>query len=252
MKKYFSVVFWLFIFKGVDAQPWKIKEQFKEAFYYDTSLLYHLTHQRGKCHIEVFTKADSSIKLFKFEVRESDHKKDGVFKAYYKDGGIFYTLLFKNGIAKHMTIDLPDSTLGRYTLDNFFFNGVHTAYYKNGNIKEYGYYKDNARVGDWIFYNSAGKVIKEGNYFGDYNKVLLDVKQKQIITLNRYLDTIKVAELTQETYDSLKQVLKQDWGLAFPVHLYFEHGNWKYYDDTGRLIKEEFYEKGKLISTITR
>ena len=36
------------------------------------------------------------------------------------------------------------------------------------------------------------------------------------------------------------------------IHLHFKTGLWKYYDDTGKLIKEEFYEKGKLIRTKER
>jgi antitoxin component YwqK of YwqJK toxin-antitoxin module len=252
MNRCFTIVCCIIFLNQSDAQPWKIEKQFKDAFFCDTSLIIHVTHQKGKSCIQVFDKEDTTIKLFEYEELESDHKKDGVFKAYYKDGGTYYTLLFKDGCAKQLTIDLPDSMLGRYTIDSGFFNGVHTTYYKNGNLKEYGFYKDNARIGEWTFFNSAGKVISRGSYLGDYNKILLNVTRKEIITLNRFLDTIKVGNLTQAAYDSLKQLMHQNWGVAFPLHLHFEEGNWKYYDDSGRLIKEEYYDKGKLIKSVSR
>ena len=34
-----------------------------------------------------------------------------------------------------------------------------------------------------------------------------------------------------------------------PYYQKQKFGRWKYYDDAGKLIKEEFYEKGKLIRT---
>jgi antitoxin component YwqK of YwqJK toxin-antitoxin module len=40
-----------------------------------------------------------------------------------------------------------------------------------------------------------------------------------------------------------------DYSFTFPIVIYFRDGVWKYYDETAKLIKEEFYQKGKLIKT---
>jgi antitoxin component YwqK of YwqJK toxin-antitoxin module len=39
--------------------------------------------------------------------------------------------------------------------------------------------------------------------------------------------------------------------LSFPIDLHFKDGKWSYYDENGKLTKEEFWEKGELIETIT-
>lgn len=230
------------------AQPWKIQNDFSLAFQsnYDNYKV-HRQDKGNKIYFVGFDKNDSLKKVFEFEMLANN--KDGWFNRIDTTNKESYSIFFEAGVAKRLSYTSTDRSVFTFTIDSNLLNGVHTIYYVNGNIKEYGFYKNNARIGEWRFYNAAGKVISAGNFLGDYNKLVYDVKRRKLITLNRYLDTVKVEPFAQKKYDSLKKVLKQEWGIAFPVHLHFKTGLWKYYDDAGKLIKEEFYEKGKLIRT---
>lgn len=250
MKNWLLMLLSLIVSNTLIAQPWKIKNDFSLAFQdnYENYKVYR--HEKGNkiCFVG-FDKKDSLKKVFDFEVLVGTDNKDGWFNRIDTTNKESYSIFFKDGIAKKLSYTSTDNSVLTFTIDSNLLNGVHTIYYANGNIKEYGFYKNNARIGEWRFYNTAGKVISAGNFLGDYNKLIYDVKRRKLITLNRYLDTIKIEPFAQKKYDSLKKMFNQEWGIAFPVQLHFKTGNWKYYDDTGKLIKEEFYEKGKLIRT---
>ena len=189
----------------------------------------------------------SSKKIFEFEKLANSNKKEGWFNRIDVNNRKSYGILFENGIAKSLSYIAPDSTVYIFSIDSNFLNGRHMVYYPQGNIKEHGNYKNNARIGQWRFYNVNGTIKEEGNYMGEYNELLYDANRGRLITVNRFLDTIRMEKFTQKQYDSLRIVLGQKWGTAFPVQLHFKDGPWKYYDDSGRLAKEETYEKGTLI-----
>lgn len=248
MKNYIITIILFALSKNLYAQPWKLIKDFGLAFQnsYDDYALY--TKAKGKkVYYMGVDKSDTTKRIFDFEMIAN--YKDGWFNRIDTTHKQSYSIFFENGIAKRLSYTSVDSSVSMFAVDSNLLNGVHTIYYANGNIKEYGFYKNNARIGGWKFYNVAGKVASEGSFLGDYNKLIYDVKNSKLITLNKYLDTLKVEPFTQNKYDSLKKSLKQEWGMAFPIHLHFKTGLWKYYDDTGKMIKEEFYEKGKLIRT---
>lgn len=223
------------------SQPWKVKENFKIAFLNDYSdYICDTILKAGKFYIQGFTKENSSVKAFDYEMSETSQKA-GYFNKYNEEGKIIFSLLFEDGTAKKLSVNFADSTLGKYTLENNLLDGVHTSYYSNGNIKEYGYYRQNAPTGEWRFYNEVGKVIAEGSYCGDFKKLLYNNQTKRLITLNQYLDTIKSELLTQQKLENLKKELKQSWGVNFPVNLPCMTGQWKFYDDRGKLIKKVVY-----------
>jgi antitoxin component YwqK of YwqJK toxin-antitoxin module len=235
------------------AQPWKIKDEFKVAFttQEDTNFIYQKVNKGNSCFIEAFSRANNKIKRFDYFVNISDGKKEGAFNFYDKEGKWYGTMLFKNNEPESFLIKLLDSSLAQYNINNTLFNGVHYSYYSNGNIKEYGFYKDNVRIGEWLFYYDNGKVKEKGTYSGKYIKLLYDYNAGNIITLNNYLDTIKVENMNKAKFDSLKRVLHHDF-IAYPVQLHYETGVWKFYDINGQLIKEEFYNEGKLIKTVNK
>ncbi len=232
--------------------PWRIEKSFNLAFQnsYENYKIVKQNKENKEYYIG-YNKNDSLEKLFDFEVSKSNSKKDGWFNFFDKTNRTSFSIFFEAGIAKKLTYINTDSLIFLFTLQNNLLNGVHTIYFHNngGHLKEYGFYRDNARIGEWIYCDSLGKIKSQGNYLGDYNRLLYDTKKHKLITLNRYLDTIKVEVFNQKKYDSLINVLGEECTMAFPIHLHFKTGIWKYYDDKGKLVKEEFYDKGKLIRT---
>jgi antitoxin component YwqK of YwqJK toxin-antitoxin module len=244
----------LFIFsnKLMAQPPWKLEKSFSLAFQSSYEKYTVVKQNRdGKNYYIGYNKNDSLEKLFDFEELKSVNKKDGWFNFFDKTNRTSYSIFFEAGIAKKLSYLNPDSLIFLFSLQNNLLNGVHTIYYHNngGHLKEYGFYKDNARFGKWLFFDTLGNVTSEGEYLGDYNRLLYDTKRYRLITLNKYLDTIKVESFNQKKYDSLKKVIGEEYVMAFPIHLHFKTGLWKYYDDKRKLIKEEYYEKGKLIRT---
>lgn len=230
------------------GQPWKIEDDFKIAF--DKNYEgYNLFHERkdNRIYYIGYDKKDSTKKVFDFQTLLNNTNKDGWFNYFDSLNRKSFSILFVNNEAKRLSYINSDSLVFTFSINNNLLNGVHTVYYANGNIKEYGFYKNNARIGDWMFYNPSGKLISEGSFEGDYKKLLYDSNGNKLITLNRYLDTIKVEKFTQKKYDSLKNELKQKWGVVFPIHYHFKSGVWKLYDDNGSLFQKEYYDKGKLI-----
>jgi len=240
----FSSVFF-FIISMAFSQPWRLKEDFKIAFLtsYDDYIC-HTSTKGDKIHVEGFEKGDSLKKVFDYEASKS-LRKDGYFSQYNKQGKRLFSMLFEDGIAKKLSVNFTDSTLGRYTLKNNLLSGQYVMYYSNGKIKEYGQYKDNAPIGAWTFYNDAGKVITEGNYCGEFRRLFYNVPTKRLITLNQFLDTVKSETLTKVKLDSLKKELNQSSGLSFPINIICKTGKWKFYDDNGTLIKEINYSSRK-------
>jgi hypothetical protein len=247
MKSYFITIILFAVSNSSFGQPWKLTKDFSLAFQnsYDNYRLVKIS-KNNRIYCIAFDKKDTLKRIFEFEMLKD--KKDGWFVRIDTTNKDAYNIFFEEGIAKKISFIGPDSSLSRFSLDSNLLNGVHTVYYSNGKIKEYGFYKNNARIGEWRFYNIAGQVTSEGQFVGDYSRLIYDTNKGFLITLNRYLDTVRVELMTQKMYDSLKELLHQNWGLNFPIHLHFKTGLWKYYDDAGKLILTEFYDKGKLIN----
>ena len=223
------------------SQPWKLTEQFRLAFLdtYDDYIC-HKTVKGDKIYIEGFEKSDSLKKVFAYEASQS-LRKDGYFRQYDKQGRMIVSMLFEDGIARKLSINFTDSTSGKYNLDNNLLNGQYTLYYSNGKIKESGQYKDNAPIGAWIFYNDAGKIMREGHYCGGFRRLLFNVNTKKLIILNQLLDTVSSETFTNAMLDSLKTPLHYSHGLIFPIDLVCKMGTWRYYDENGIFLKEKNY-----------
>ncbi|MGM0613570.1 MAG: toxin-antitoxin system YwqK family antitoxin [Bacteroidota bacterium] len=69
-------------------------------------------------------------------------KRNGTWKAYYKDGTVWSSSKYKHG-KQH---------------------GPYTTYYSNGHIRYKGQMHMDERTGKWTFYNREGDVIKEIDY----------------------------------------------------------------------------------------
>jgi len=252
MKIYILMV-WVFIMSNnlIAQPPWKLTRDFALAFESDYSDSYKIVKQiKGrKVYYLVYDKMDTTEKVFSYETLLNDQVKDGWFSRFDSANKVSYNILFERGIAKRLTYIDTDSLDISYYIDSNLLNGQHLVYFNRGHVKEAGYYKNNARVGDWVFYSSTGKVVSEGKFLGDYKRLLYDVKSHQLITLDRFLDTASVESFDQKKYDSLAVTLGLGREIQFPVHLHFKTGKWRYYNEAGKLIKEEYYDKGKLIRT---
>ena len=117
-------------------------------------------------------------------------------------------------------------------LDNEL-NGGWIEFYSNGNIKEKGSYMQNERIGKWQKFHENGNLKSQGVYLP--NHIVVESSENAFDTL-----------ITSERYEDYKD---KDGGFSFPLTIFLKKDTWKYYSEQGKLIKEEIYDKGKLIET---
>jgi len=71
-----------------------------------------------------------------------NENREGEWTAYFDDKQLQSTGIYKNGLR----------------------TGVANVYYPNGQLRYVGHYEDDKQTGHWIFYNEAGKIIKEKDF----------------------------------------------------------------------------------------
>lgn len=124
-----------------------------------------------------------------------------------------------------------------YRKDNGVSHGLYIDFDDSSNVKEIGHYDNGCKIGEWLYYKN-GRLESKGTYYPDY----LQLKSFDSDTL--YLVN-KDKILAEKLYPP--EVTK-----TFVINdqvLYLKDGKWEYYNTEGKLIRVEFYEKGKLIKT---
>lgn len=108
-------------------------------------------------------------------------------------------------------------------------HGKWKTYWNEGreNIYRKGKFKYGLETGKWKYYDELGNLVKTEKYISD---------RKIIITKNYFangkLESVGEAHLLNETDGTLH---------------YFWQGNWKFYNQEGKLVREEKYVKGKKV-----
>jgi antitoxin component YwqK of YwqJK toxin-antitoxin module len=103
-----------------------------------------------------------------------------------------------------------DNKKEELSFENGVLNGCHTSYYKNGNIRRQGYYKNGSLDGKWIMLNEKGIRIYEVEYKND--------------TLSGVYKTWYATGVPR----------------AFGTYLQNKKsGQWVYYDEAGMITKKE-------------
>jgi len=187
MKKYLIGILLLVLSNYILAQPpWKLKKDFSLAFQDNYNNYRVIKQTKGSRDYYIgYDSVDTLRKLFSFETLPDSDLKEGWFSRFDSTNKQSFNIHFKKGVAKRLTYIDTDSLDISYYIDSNLLNGQHLTYYNRASIKEAGYYKNNARIGEWLFFNSAGKLISRGSYLGDYSKLLYDIKGHKLITLNR-------------------------------------------------------------------
>lgn len=189
------------------------------------------------------------VKMFKYDkMVENFYLKNnltvGKYKSYYDDGERlmegFYSQLGKadgNWTRYHKGGNLAS----KLTYKNGALNGITTFYYPNGKIREFGNYRAEtynfmisgmnvphlveSRVGTWEYYHEDGGLKAKGEFW--FDEIPMRSPQEMIDAME-----------SMETGEFVK-----------PWKADLKHGKWQYWDTSGKLEKEEIYDKGELVET---
>lgn len=130
---------------------------------------------------------------------------------------------YRNGQIKQVLKSHKDST------SNWMFEHYMAEYYENGQLK-HDPTNINGPRRNFRFYYESGKVSKE-------------IKFQNDSTISHCQEWYQTGGIKAEGQYLLEAHLMN----IGPVK---KTGKWSYYNESGKIIKEEFYEEGKLVSTI--
>ena len=158
-------------------------------------------------------------------------------RGYYSDGCLkIYKNYFPDGITErsYKTIDHLRSTMERY--------------YQNGTLKSNVLYKGGVPT-KWEDYYPNGKL----EYMEEFNKTLdYYIVRKSFYPNGKLHETLQLVKETKRLYEHKKfndvGVLVEKGKMIYSeiVYDYQKIGKWIIYNDTGKPIKEETYDNGRL------
>ena len=122
-----------------------------------------------------------------------------------------------------------------------------TVYHKDGKIRSSIKYTDGNPV-KWEDYFSNGKM----EYYEEYNKKGLYVAQKSFFENGQPQEILELTDKKKLLYSKKEYFengkIKSDGETVYNADLldYQRSGKWSYFDESGKLVKEEFYVGGKV------
>ncbi len=191
---------------------------------------------------------------------------------YYKNNfPLVDTGWYINGLIRDIYLSKDSITHGCYDSNSWYPDGkeksttfctgdssVQVLYYQSGQIKEKLYSWRDSVPGNWIVNHIHYEYYENGQL--KYDPADINGPRQ---TIKNYYESGKIS----------REATDQRGGLVGPYHEWFENGQlkvegqykmqpddhgfhgttqvgkWSYYNESGKLIKEEFYEEGKLVRT---
>jgi antitoxin component YwqK of YwqJK toxin-antitoxin module len=172
---------------------------------------------------------------------------------------IIALIISTNGYAQYKSYEL---TTKKDTINRVDKNGYKQGKWINRmeenmgepGFQEEGFFKDNEKEGKWNIYSLMGDPIgqefysygqKSGtqDYFTIHGALIRQENWKAITPDNMY-DTVSVPDWKKDPTGNInKMVVVKLEGNAL------RDGNWKFYDDNGRLVRSELYKYDRLIES---
>ena len=115
--------------------------------------------------------------------------------------------------------------------------GKFTSYYKNGNIETIIFYDDGYRVGDYKFYDSLGKKIRQEQYVKGYREGLSVFNGDVIIDSTNYKNGLRNGSRTMYLVDGKKQIINFTNGEMRKILIY---------DQNNKLVFSAYIKNGEV------
>ena len=192
-------------------------------------ILNHRNSQKGR----IIKNNIFYLKQYANVIVQSDYSliSDGDYISYYPNGVQYERGFNINGVREGAwMVWYSNGQLGnKLNFKHGKLDSLFVTFFENGQVMFIGNYKEDARTGLWKEYFENGKLKSEGCYCEDIHPV--------------YVTHDNVDSLKNEYPNLIDNIIFLDYTLDF------KSGQWKYYNEKGMLIREEYYEKGKLIKT---
>lgn len=178
---------------------------------------------------------------------------NGLVQDYYVSGAILHKGIYHEGQLTGYTNYYPNGKIERYFRIIDDFRSEMNLYYDDGVIKSRHKYKDGTPIlwedhypngqksyfmhmdDGHEYYISKKHWLEDGHLLAEM--VLID-KKKMLFKQNEYYKTGKSKMKGQLIYNH-------------KMYSYYKTGKWNYYDENGKLIKQEIYDHGELVKEVT-
>jgi antitoxin component YwqK of YwqJK toxin-antitoxin module len=210
------------------------------------------TWENGKVK-DVYEPKGKNIVLFKHyspqgilisEGRYVNNRREGIWKQYYPSGKIRAILNYKKGW-EHGNQKIYAETgelISEFTYRYGRKQGNYTLYYNNGMIKEKGNYD----------ISSFRSYVPHPPPAGNSNDTELPGQASMRVGKNiEYFESgkIKCIRYFENQYDIILTYDKSNENNQITIQLQKQEvptNRWLYFDETGKIIRQEIYEQGKL------
>lgn len=154
---------------------------------------------------------------------------------------------------KDTTINKKDSQerkQGLWIEDNglkevYYLNGLKNSVYKvyfakTGKLEVLGWYQQDKPIGDWYYFDETSRLFMIEKPSGENKEIRVRNDEGAFILLP-FKSYVKLYNKNGTIAKEGLALYDEDIQIEF-----YMYGDWKYYDETGKLIKEENFLQGKI------
>jgi antitoxin component YwqK of YwqJK toxin-antitoxin module len=184
------------------------------------------------------------IKYYGYLDSKGNKVLSGRYYAYGNSGKVMWMVEYKDDKMKgqYKEYNSTSKLIVESIKVNGNFNGEYKNYYGSGKIKSIGTFLNGEKIGFWKYYREGEDLYAEGSYSKGYHLVYVNDKE---IVFKDSKDEVVIKRIKSKE-EQLKCLKNEDLCCVYPVKKYFKDGIWKYYDSSGKLVKEEEWNNGKL------
>ena len=180
-----------------------------------------------------------------------DGRRDGDWKFYDQKGDLSITGNYKNGKRNGVWVEYHEGGekihFKQSYEDDKIIDPIFISYHKTGEIDTKGNYQDGKKHGEWISFFESGKVSLIGKFKNGKQSGMFYCYDVNGIRLQVFFDS--PSDFNYKRYRNHKEGIMIEEGV---IKYGKRHGDWKTYDEFGKLKEVETFEYGiKKVSRFT-
>jgi len=147
----------------------------------------------------------------------------------------------KDSQGKKQGLWIEDNGLKEIYYLNGLKNGVYKSYFqKTGKLEALGWYEQDKSTGNWCYFDEASRLFIVENKLGSNKEIKVRNDEGTFILLP-FKSFVKVYHKNGVLAKEGLALYDEDIEIDF-----YMHAIWKYYDEAGKLIREENYKEGRI------
>jgi antitoxin component YwqK of YwqJK toxin-antitoxin module len=250
------------------------KKEGKWNIYYPTGMKYIEYYYQNNLYNGPFFSWYKNGNIRSYSMYRNNHYS-GINQMWYKNGVLKYSKYWESDRKEGKSIEYYEN--GQIKIKQYFENNVpvkeYTEYYENGRLKKYGVFtlikeyqdtfvlvikSENRSCFDSIeklYYNQEEYAPSDMAWYSWHKDGIIKTtykKQDSDTVFYEYFNNGELKTVGTICYGEIKQENTMKYcNCKYEMFTgFFKQGQWKYFNKSGELIREEIYKDGKLEETI--